>query len=86
MTFIQTFLVIAIAFLWTPIFGFQRISFKRTDLPRLCDAKKDAAREEQWRIQQEILARRKNKPEMEKLMQGVEERRKATWAKVGPFL
>ena len=88
MVFVKTFIVIAAAFLalLAAVHGFQRFSFQRTELlrkqPRLCDAKKDAVREEQWRIQQEMLARRKNKPEMQKLFSSVEERRKATWEKV----
>ncbi len=52
-----------------------------TRLTKLHDARKDAEREEQWRIQQEILSRRKSKPEMDKYKKDVEERRQATWAK-----
>jgi len=42
----------------------------------LFDARKDAEREEQWRIQQEILAKRKNPKLLEKKKLEVEERRK----------
>lgn len=47
----------------------------------LRDARKDAEREEQMRIQQEILARRKNKNGMQSYMRGVEERRQQSWEK-----
>ena len=87
MVFAKTFLLIIVSLVLAAVYGLQRSSsFQRSGLqikqPRLCDAKKDAAREEQWKIQQEMLARRKNKPEMQKLFSSVEERRKATWAKV----
>jgi hypothetical protein len=42
---------------------------------RLNDAKKDASKEEQWRIQQEILSRRKNKSQMVDYFKKVEEKR-----------
>ena len=45
------------------------------------DARKDAEREEQYRIQQEILNRRKNKNNMQSYMQNVEQRRQKNWEK-----
>lgn len=40
-------------------------------------SKKDADKEEQWRIQQDMLARRKDKTKMKKYFEGVEETRKS---------
>eukprot|EP00607_Mallomonas_marina_P008142 CAMPEP_0182425062 /NCGR_PEP_ID=MMETSP1167-20130531/11397_1 /TAXON_ID=2988 /ORGANISM="Mallomonas Sp, Strain CCMP3275" /LENGTH=183 /DNA_ID=CAMNT_0024605395 /DNA_START=70 /DNA_END=621 /DNA_ORIENTATION=- len=45
--------------------------------------KKEAERQEQMRIQQEMLARRKNKGTMKKYFESVEERRKQTAKDVG---
>jgi hypothetical protein len=41
---------------------------------------KEAAKEEQWRIQQEILSRRKNKTQMKQYFEEVEQKRKAVSA------
>jgi hypothetical protein len=41
----------------------------------LSDARKDREREEQFRIQQEMLARRKNKPKMQQYFADVEKKR-----------
>lgn len=50
-------------------------SLQRYNDFNLYDARKDAMKDEQWKIQQEMLARRKNKPEMKEYFEKVESNR-----------
>lgn len=51
-------------------------------LVKLNDANKDFQKEQQFRLQQEMLARRKNKKEMDKYFESVEKKRKEVDVKV----
>lgn len=57
------------------------VARNKMTLDVLFSANKDAQREEQFRIQQEMLSRRKNKGEMKKYFEKVEENRKEAQAK-----
>jgi hypothetical protein len=52
----------------------------------LCDSRKEREKEEQWRIQQEMLARRKNKGKMDEYFKSVEKKREEVQKKASTTL
>jgi hypothetical protein len=68
-----------IACLLTAVGAYRQFNYNRDvgHLTCLLDARKDAMKDEQWKIQQEILARRKNKSQMKEYFEKVEAKRKS---------